>query len=333
MYLAHTLAHLFFPRHSNNHKAKILHPSSLTFLSLGLVAFQLILRVIPTPAATTVNSSVLGYASQISTSEVIRLTNEKRAQNGLPALVFNQKLTDSAKEKAEHMIQYDYWAHNAPDGTQPWYFFTKHGYSYRYAGENLARDFSTASAAVDAWMASTSHRENMLSPKYKDIGVAVTEGDLSGSDTTIIVQHFGTLLSDAQSVTTAQAATNVSPTKPPVKAAVVSKVPSATPTEEVTPTPEIIVQTEPQAPPSQLVESETPTAQKATGIRAFISQFETTKAVSIMVIGLLILVTIVDALVVAKRRIPRVSGRAFAHLAFFGMIIAVVLIIRAGKIL
>lgn len=308
-----------------------MHPSSLTFLSIGLIVFQLLLRALPLSAVKT-NEAVLGYASQISTSEVIRLTNEKRAQNGLPALTFNQLLTDSAKEKGEHMLTYDYWAHNAPDGTTPWYFFTKHGYNYRYAGENLARDFSSASAAVDAWMASPSHRDNMLSPKYKDIGVAVTEGDLSGSDTTIIVQHFGTLLSDAQSVTTAQAASNISPTKVPVKA-VVTNAPSITPTEEPSPTPEAVLLTEPGSPPTQLVGDTTPSVQTATGLRAFFSQFETTKAVSIAVVSLLLLVTLIDALVVAKRKIPRVSGRTFAHLAFFGMLIAVILIIRAGKIL
>lgn len=333
MYLTQTIAHLFFPRHSNNHKAKVLHPSSLAFLSFGLIAFQLLLHALPLSTVAT-HEEVLGYASQISTSEVIRLTNEKRAQNGLPALTFNQLLTDSAKEKGEHMIQYDYWAHNAPDGTTPWYFFTKHGYNYRYAGENLARDFSSASAAVDAWMASTSHRDNMLSPKYKDIGVAVVEGDLSGNDTTIIVQHFGTTLSAAQSVTTAQAASNISPTKASVKA-VITKVPSPsiTPTEAISPTPELVLRNEPENQQPQLVSDNEPQTETATGIRAFFSKFETTKAISITVVSLLILVSIIDAFIVAKKRIPRVSGRTFAHLAFFGMIIAVVLIIRAGKIL
>jgi uncharacterized protein YkwD len=330
MYLTKTLAHLFLPRHTNNHRAKILHPSSLTFLSFSLIIFQLFLRFIPTNY-TPASAEVLGYASQISTSEVIRLTNEKRVQNGLSPVTFNQLLTDAAKEKAEHMIANDYWAHNAPDGTQPWYFFTKHGYSYRYAGENLARDFSGAAAVVDAWMASPSHRDNMLSTKYKEIGVAVTEGDLSGSDTTIVVQLFGTTLAAAQSTTTAQAASNISPTKVPVKA-MTTAVPTAslTPTEE--PSPTVIVAPD-DIPPSQLVENDLFSQQTATGLTAFFSQFETTRAVSVVVVGLLLFVTIIDAVVVAKRRIPRVSGRVFAHLAFFGMIIAVVLIIRAGKIL
>ena len=94
------------------------------------------------------------------------------------------------------MIDRDYWAHVAPDGTQPWKFFTSFGYKYRYAGENLARDFSNASSAMDAWMNSPTHKENILNPKYKEIGIGVVEGDLAGTDTTIIVQFFGATYAD-----------------------------------------------------------------------------------------------------------------------------------------
>src|SRR5260221_9241038 len=190
-----TLAHLFLPRASNHHKAKILHPSSLLVLAFLVGIFQFTLH-----AAPITHPAVLGYAAQISTNDVIKFTNEKRAEAGLTSVTFNQALTDAALEKGHYMIDHDFWAHVAPDGTEPWFFFQKHGYKYRYAGENLARDFSGAQSAVDAWMASPSHRENMLSPKYKDIGVAVVEGDLSGSDTTIVVQLFGTLLADTPSV-------------------------------------------------------------------------------------------------------------------------------------
>lgn len=187
MKFAHKIAHLFFPRESNNQKAKILHTSSLGVLALLLAAFQLLLTFLP-----KVGPRVLGYAANIPASEVISLTNEKRVQNGLSQLSENKTLDDAALAKGLDMLNKGYWAHVAPDGTTPWQFFTNFGYSYRYAGENLARDFSNASSAVDAWMNSPSHRENLLSPNYQDIGVAVVEGKLAGVDTTIIVQFFGT---------------------------------------------------------------------------------------------------------------------------------------------
>jgi len=321
------LAHFFFPRVSNHHKAKILHPSSLLVVSLLFVTMQLVLHATPISHFSHSQPSVLGYAAQISTNEVIRLTNEKRAAAGLPPVAFNQLLTDAAKEKGQYMIDHDFWAHVAPDGTEPWFFFQKHGYKYRYAGENLARDFSSAGAAIDGWMASPSHRDNMLSPKYKDIGVAVVEGDLAGSDATIVVQLFGTLLSDSEPVPIAKAASNISPTAQPVKGVASNISPTVTPlpTEE----PKTTV---PSNETQQLVANNEPVA-SASGISLFLSQFETTKGISLAVLGLLFLVTAIDGLIIFVKNMKRRGGRSFAHLAFFGMIIVVVIILRAGKIL
>ncbi len=325
MFITNTLAHFFLPRRSNNLKARILHPSYLVVVSILLFTLQIVLRV-----SHPASSSVLGYSANISISEVIRLTNEKRAEAGVPPVTFNQQLSDAALEKGHHMIDHDYWAHVAPDGTDPWHFFINHGYKYRYAGENLARDFSSPSSAVDAWMASPSHRENMLSNKYKEIGIGVVEGDLGGTDTTIIVQLFGTLLSDSgQNVPIAQARTENIPTKKPTPnpSQTISPTPSTEPS--VTSVPMI----SPEVSPPKLVVNTESESKAVSGIQTFFSPFQTTRGISLGVLSLLILITVVDALFIAWKRIPRVSGRAFAHIAFFGMIIVVVLIIRAGKIL
>ena len=105
-------------------------------------------------------------------------------------------LDKAAQEKGADMMARNYWAHNAPDGTTPWHFFNEVGYSYRYAGENLARDFTQSEDIVDAWIASSSHRENLLSQRYEDIGVAVVEGNLKGINTILVVQMFGTKLNN-----------------------------------------------------------------------------------------------------------------------------------------
>jgi hypothetical protein len=73
----------------------------------------------------------------------------------------------------------------------PWYWITQTGYEYLYAGENLAKDFITAQSAVDAWMASSTHKSNIISPYYKDMGIAVVEGKLQGKPTVLVVQIFG----------------------------------------------------------------------------------------------------------------------------------------------
>lgn len=276
------LIHLLIPRESNNHKAKILHPSGITVISLLLIFFQLTLNIIP-----KINPSVLGYASSISKEEVIRLTNEKRKQAGLSALVANNVLSNAAQAKGIDMIAKDYWAHVAPDGTQPWKFFGDYGYKYRYAGENLARDFSNANSAVEAWMDSPSHKENILNPKYKEIGIGVVEGDLAGSDTTIIVQFFGTKYVDA----------------------VNNPVVEAVKTEGISVIPEIA---KPQIQ---------------------VSPFSLTKKLSISVILALLLVFILDAFIVFRKNIIRITGRTFAHVSFLVVILAIMIVLNVGKII
>ncbi|KKP48253.1 MAG: hypothetical protein UR39_C0001G0048 [Candidatus Woesebacteria bacterium GW2011_GWA1_33_30] len=296
------LIHLFIPRQSNNHKAKILHSSSLIVIASFFVVFQALINFLP-----RFGPNILGYASQISPDEVTRLTNQKRAEAGLSALTYNQTLAGAAYTKGRDMIDRDYWAHTAPDGTQPWKFFTDFGYRYKYAGENLARDFSSAQATVDAWMNSPTHRDNILNSKYKEIGIGVTEGDLAGIDTTIVVQFFGATYQDKVSEPVAQ----VQQVKTPVPTLAPTIVPVTTNLPQV--------QAEITSPqPNQQV---------------LISPFNTTRFASIAVVLLLLFVFVLDAFLVSRRRIIRVAGRTFAHVAFLGMILTVILILRSGKIL
>jgi hypothetical protein len=204
------LRHLFIPHESNNQKAKLLHTSSLWLITLVLISFQIILGF-----AHRAFPKVLGYAANISPNEVIRLTNVQRQTNGLNVLNESSVLDAAALAKGNDMLAKGYWAHFAPDGTSPWSFFLSFGYKYSYAGENLARDFPDASSAVNAWMNSPSHRENILNPNYRDIGIGVVEGSLAGVDTTIIVQFFGTPLSGSPTIPVAKANETVPATSQP----------------------------------------------------------------------------------------------------------------------
>ena len=84
-----------------------------------------------------------------------------------------------------------------------------------YAGENLAKGFRTAEGVHEAWMASPTHKENIMSPNYKDIGVAVVEGTLLGKETTLVVQMFGNQTNQIYKPTTSTPTTSKSePAKP-----------------------------------------------------------------------------------------------------------------------
>lgn len=182
------LAYLFIPKESNNHRAKVLHHINLSltivFILLASFFIQSLKHTFP---------SVLGISANISTEELLLLTNAQRQQNGAAPLALNQKLTDAASKKAQDMFEYNYWAHNSPTGKTPWVFIKSSGYQYVYAGENLARGFSTAQDVVKAWMASPDHRANVLSSNYQDVGFAVKLGKLNGEDTVLVVEEFGNL--------------------------------------------------------------------------------------------------------------------------------------------
>lgn len=294
MSLLKTLQHLFVPHESNNQKARLIHSSSLIKFAVFLLIFQGILGLIPQKFP-----QVLGYASSISPSEVIRLTNEQRQAQGLTPLSQNSVLDSAALAKGNDMLAKGYWAHFAPDGTAPWSFFSKFGYKYRYAGENLARDFSSASTAVSAWMNSKTHKDNILNPNYREIGIGVVEGNLNGVDTTIIVQFFGAKQVAKPVILDVKAENNT-----PIDNKVGTI--SATVTE-VTPV--------------------------ETKVEKMVSPFSTTKNLSLGIVGVILLVLSVDFLVIRTGRISRIGGRTLAHIAYFGMIMAVLLILKAGEII
>ncbi|MFZ1719921.1 MAG: CAP domain-containing protein, partial [Candidatus Moraniibacteriota bacterium] len=129
-------------------------------------------------------------------SEVIALSNAERREAGLPMLSENAVLDQVAQAKADDMATEGYFSHTSPSGVTPWDWFREAKYEYRYAGENLAIHFHDATSQERAWMESKKHCENILSPKYREIGVAVREMTWEGRRTTVAVQSFGTQMRD-----------------------------------------------------------------------------------------------------------------------------------------
>ena len=177
---------LILPDIKNKKRSKVLqHPALLGYaffiFSLILSSYFVVLSV----------PGILGYATNVNTSDLLTYTNQKRADAGLKSLKINETLSKAAQEKANDMFNNNYWAHTSPSGKEPWDFIIASGYDYLYAGENLAVDFSESKKVVDAWYASPSHKANLLNDKYTEIGFAVVNGELEGRKTTLVVQMFG----------------------------------------------------------------------------------------------------------------------------------------------
>lgn len=144
------------------------------------------------------------YVAAVVSAVLVDLANDDRIELALPTLQVNPVLVAAAQAKANDMALKSYFSHTSPEGFDSWHWFKEAGYEYRYAGENLAVDFSDSGDVEKAWMRSPTHRDNIVSPKYTEIGIAVATGTYQGRPTVFAVQMFGM---PKENLTAAQAVT------------------------------------------------------------------------------------------------------------------------------
>lgn len=299
------MRHWFTPHVSNNFRAKILHSSGLLSLIGVVLTFQLLIRLID---ATPYH--ILGFTSTITIEDVVRLTNEKRVSVGLPPLTYSETLADAARRKANNMFEENYWAHNSNSGKSPWYWFDQVGYKYIHAGENLAKDFGNADRLITAWMNSPTHRDNIVSSKYKEIGVAVVPGTLQGQDTVLVVQLFGSTVEGS-----IPAVSGVKANRPVV----------------TTPKPSAVVAPTPLPAPIQVAE-----VKEASEVKpplAKYNEFNVKKTAAIATTALLMLALILDLIIAENSYLARRVGKNWAHLVFINIILLLVTFVQAGSII
>jgi hypothetical protein len=129
--------------------------------------------------------------ADISGNLIVEMTNQTRAKEGLNTLKVNSELSAAAAAKADDMIKNGYFAHFSPTNVSPWFWIKQNGYNYKYAGENLAMNFSETDQVINGWLNSPSHKANLLNSNYQDIGVAVLCGQVNGQNRVVVVQMFG----------------------------------------------------------------------------------------------------------------------------------------------
>ncbi|MEW6610773.1 MAG: CAP domain-containing protein [Patescibacteria group bacterium] len=181
------IVHWFIPHERNGYRPHAVHHHALIGYSMVLITAKVGLTL--TLFLSVPNEA---YFSTLTAQRVVDLTNQARTEVGISSLTVNPLLERSAEMKAEDMATFGYFAHTNLQGESPWEDFKRAGYEYTYAGENLAMDFREAEEVVRAWMESPKHRENILNPKYQEIGIVVTTGKVRGRIVNLIVQHFGT---------------------------------------------------------------------------------------------------------------------------------------------
>lgn len=121
---------------------------------------------------TQTSWAAMEYGPMEWENEMVRLVNDERERLGLSTLKHSEQLTEIATLKAEEMTELNYFGHTSPNYGKPSQFAKHYGYG-KNVSENIHRGTSaTPQQVFDIWMNSTTgHRENMLNPKWKYIGV------------------------------------------------------------------------------------------------------------------------------------------------------------------
>ena len=179
----------FIPHELNGFRPHFLSRKNSLHLIGIVLFFELVLFIIPAFNFTSyVEDLNLGA---VLPSVLSTLTNDERAEQNLPELRENEVLNKAAQLKAEDMAAKSYFAHTSPEGLTPWHWLSVAGYSYSYAGENLAVNFVDSEDVTEAWMNSPTHKANIIHGAYTEVGTGVARGVYKGHDTIFVAQVYG----------------------------------------------------------------------------------------------------------------------------------------------
>lgn len=285
----------FTPHQDTHKKAHLISLEGFIVYILFFIILQVSFSVI-----SYTKPGILGISGNIDQKKLIELTNVEREKAGLSPVVENEALDHAAVLKAQNMFAENYWAHFAPSGKTPWDFILGSGYKFTFAGENLAKNFSESSEVVKAWMASSTHRDNLLNPKYQDIGIAVTEGVLNGQKTILVVQEFGSTSNIA-----------------------------ATPTMEVQGK-QIEIQKQDYINKPELPFVASTTKQNT---KVLLDPYQVYRMAGLLVIVLIATLLALDIWVLRKRGVFRLSSHNIAHMALLSLAAGSLLVANPGSVL
>ncbi|MEL7355397.1 MAG: CAP domain-containing protein [Cyanobacteria bacterium J06634_6] len=142
----------------------------------------------PSQAASVSNDSCTPLNSYLS--ELGRLTNIERAKHNAPALEFSLQLGQAAQKYAQKMAEDNRFDHVGINGSTFGQRIRAEGYSGAYIGENIAAGQRTPQQVVEGWMNSESHRNNLLSKAFTEVGFGFFENN-SSSYSRYWVQNLG----------------------------------------------------------------------------------------------------------------------------------------------
>lgn len=176
----------FIPHEGNEHRPHVLRDLSTRNIVAVIIFLEIFTFLIPVLA----HLNTTGGMAAVLPAVLASLTNDERQSQNLKTLTVSSTLNKAAEMKAQDMAAKSYFAHTSPEGKTPWYWLEQVGYSYQYAGENLAINFSDSKDVTNAWMASPTHQANIVKGNYTEIGTGVASGIYKGKETIFVAQVY-----------------------------------------------------------------------------------------------------------------------------------------------
>lgn len=167
-----------------------------------LFVVTLLVALVAVPAAVARGSLARQTSLQALDSGVLVQLNAIRTSHGLVPLKLNSSLSAAALGHSSEMVADGYFAHESVDGAPFWKRLSAYSSSAMHGGwsvgENLLWSSPDVAAdkALQLWMASPEHRHNILTARWREIGIAAIHvdsapGTYGGRPVTVITTDFG----------------------------------------------------------------------------------------------------------------------------------------------
>lgn len=122
-----------------------------------------------------------------SEQQLFDLTNQSRANVGLPMLRLDPSLCRAARQHSFNMARFNSMSHQLQGRTHQ-HRVREAGYHSGFVAENISASQRDPESAIRTWLNSSGHRANMLSSQYVDLGVGI---GYSSSGQPYYTQVFG----------------------------------------------------------------------------------------------------------------------------------------------
>ncbi len=166
------------------------------------IAVALLVTLIAAPAAFARRGSVRQTRLQTLDLGVLVQLNAIRKSHGLVPLKVNPALSVAAQGHSSEMLADGYFAHDSVDGSPFWKRLAAYSHSASHGSWSVGENLLWSSPEVDAvkalklWMASPEHRHNILTPRWREIGIAAihvdtASGTFGGRAVAVVTTDFG----------------------------------------------------------------------------------------------------------------------------------------------